>query len=253
MPAVSPWGTGQGLEHTLPSSWYQREDIYRLELQHIFLREWICVGREEMLQEAGDHIVLAVHEESILLVRNQAEKLKGFYNVCRHRGARLCPAVEDNKDHHRQPIGGGVVNKSAILCPYHSWRYDLDGQLTKAPHMEGQAGLRMEDVQLYPVGVRTWGGFIFISLRPELAPDFGAYVRAPAENFIRYPLKARRQSPDSLSGPVLRWVGRTVGLILRSYEIASKGMGENSIFGLNVQLNCLFRYLSAQVYVCPGK
>ena len=62
-------GSG-ALQTTLPSSWYLQENIFELEREHIFFKEWICVGREEQIAEPGDHQVLDVYGESILLVRN---------------------------------------------------------------------------------------------------------------------------------------------------------------------------------------
>src|SRR5271156_2329260 len=81
-----------GLEQTLPSKWYYDEAIYRQEKERIFCREWICAAREEELPAPGDYRVLDIVGESILLVRNRDRVLHAFYNVCRHRGARLCRA-----------------------------------------------------------------------------------------------------------------------------------------------------------------
>ena len=80
------------LESTLPSSWYLSQDVFQLEREHIFMREWLCIGREEQVPEPGSHRVLDLYGESILLLRNGEGELRAFYNVCRHRGARLCPA-----------------------------------------------------------------------------------------------------------------------------------------------------------------
>ena len=85
------------IEQTLPSNWYLRDDIFSLEREHIFFRDWVCVAREEQLPGPGDHLVLDVYGQSILLLRNTEGKLRGFYNVCRHRGAQLC-ASESGED-----------------------------------------------------------------------------------------------------------------------------------------------------------
>ena len=61
-----------GMETTLPSSWYLEERVYRLECEHIFFKEWICIGREEEIPEPGDHKVLELYGESILLLRNSS-------------------------------------------------------------------------------------------------------------------------------------------------------------------------------------
>jgi len=179
------------LEITLPSSWYLEDGIFALEKEHIFFREWICVGREEEFPAPGDYRVIDVYGESIILLRNTKGLLKAFYNVCRHRGARLCEAAVTNQE-CGPPLKGGVINRKAIRCPYHAWTYDLDGQLMRAPHLGEADGFAVEDIQLYPVGVETWGGFIFINLSPADAPDFPAGIRLVDEYLQRYPLKTLR-------------------------------------------------------------
>ena len=77
------------MQTTLPSSWYLDDEIFALERDHIFHREWLCVGRDEDLASTGDHRVLDVQGESVILIRNSDGDLRAFYNVCRHRGATL--------------------------------------------------------------------------------------------------------------------------------------------------------------------
>jgi Rieske 2Fe-2S family protein len=179
---------GGVLEPTLPSAWYLQDDIFELERQHIFFKEWICVGREEQVPEPGDHQVLDVYGESILLVRNGEGVLRGFYNVCRHRGTQLCPMGEQEDSNNRLPLKGGVIGGRSIMCPYHAWTYDLNGQLKRAPHMTEEMGFRVEDVQLYRVGCETWGGFVFVHLTPDQAPPFADHIAASNKIFGRYPL-----------------------------------------------------------------
>jgi len=77
------------LERTLPTAWYRSPDIFQIEKERIFCREWFAACREEELPGPGDSKVLDVLGESILLVRNREHRIRGFYNVCRHRGTRL--------------------------------------------------------------------------------------------------------------------------------------------------------------------
>lgn len=175
-----------GLEPTLPSSWYLKDKYYALEREHIFMREWVCAGREEELPATGDHKVLDLFGESILLLRNDRSELKAFYNVCRHRGARICPGPDD--DDSALALKGGIVGKRSIICPYHAWNYNLDGQLISAPFMNDIPGFDMKGIHLHPVGLETWGGFIFLNLTPQEAPPFEETIAVARRRFERYPL-----------------------------------------------------------------
>ncbi len=177
-----------GMETTLPSDWYLEDRFYALECEHIFFKEWICVGREEEVPEPGDHKVLEVYGESILLLRNTEAELRAFYNVCRHRGAQLCAVGEQENSNDRLPLKGGVMGKNRIMCPYHSWTYDLNGQLQRAPHMTAEMGFKIEEMQLHKVACESWGGFVFLNLSPENAPSFAEHIAASDERFQRYPL-----------------------------------------------------------------
>ena len=195
------------IEKTLPSNWYLDEDIFALEREHIFFREWVCVAREEQLPDAGDHLVLDVFGQSILLLRNTQGKLRGFYNVCRHRGAQLCPSQSEDEpqedSHDRLPLNGGGVNGRSIVCPYHAWRYDLDGQLQRAPHMTQDMDFDASEVQLHAVGCESWGGFVFVHLAPDEASPFDEHVAAAAKGFERYPIENLR-------------IGRTISYQVRA-------------------------------------
>ena len=173
---------------TLPSEWYLSETIFALEKEHIFLQDWVCVGRDEEIAKVGDHKVLSLFGESILLLRNNEHELRAFYNVCRHRGAQLCPKEEQEDSDERIPLKGGVVGGKAIMCPYHAWTYDLNGRLIRAPHLTSDMGLNLEDIRLHPVAVESWGGFVFLHLSPEQAKPFSEHIAASAERFARYPL-----------------------------------------------------------------
>ena len=195
------------IEQTLPSNWYLRDEIFSLEREHIFFRDWVCVAREEQLPGPGDHLVLDVYGQSILLLRNTEGKLRGFYNVCRHRGAQLCASesAEDSQEdsHDRLPLKGGVVGGRSILCPYHAWRYDLDGQLERAPHMTEDMGFDASEVQLHAVGCESWGGFVFVHLTPDEASPFDEHVAVAAKGFERYPIENLR-------------IGRTISYQVRA-------------------------------------
>jgi Rieske 2Fe-2S family protein len=180
-----------GLEATLPTAWYRREDVFALEREHIFLSEWFCVARDEQLPKPGDSSVVAVVGQSILLVRNREGRVRAFYNVCRHRGARLCAPLE-NAGGGAVPLRGGVMPGGTIVCPYHGWTYSLDGQLIKAPHLEANGAFDPSSVRLYSVACESWGGFLFVNLAPGEVPALSASLGAVPQRLERYPLEGLR-------------------------------------------------------------
>src|SRR5471032_533408 len=101
-----------GLEQTLPSSWYYSDATFALEKERIFCREWLCAAREEQVAKPGDHLVLEIAGESILIVRNRQGVLRAFYNVCRHRGSRLCRP--DQGAQAGAAVQGGVIAGRSI-------------------------------------------------------------------------------------------------------------------------------------------
>ncbi len=75
---------------TLAGRYYYDPAIYELELEKIFSRMWVCVGRADALPAIGSYRVVTVGRESVIVARNREGKLNAFLNVCRHRGAQLC-------------------------------------------------------------------------------------------------------------------------------------------------------------------
>lgn len=172
------------LERTLHRDYYLSDRVFELERERILFREWYCVAREEELPNPGDYLVRNVAGESILIVRTREGALAAHYNVCRHRGSQLVP------DGERGHFAGG------IRCPYHSWTYTLDGALRTAPFLEESDGLAKGDLSLHPVGVDTWGGFVFVHLTPADASTEGrslaGQLAGVPDRLRRYPLAELR-------------------------------------------------------------
>jgi len=108
--------------HSLDQRFYTDPAIYDLEVEKIVNRQWILAGHVSQLTEPGDFKVLNVGQESAIIVRGKEGNLKGFANVCRHRGSLVCLEQE------------GHVDK--FTCPYHGWMYDIDGDLIAARNMD---------------------------------------------------------------------------------------------------------------------
>ncbi len=142
---------------TLPARYYTDEALFAKERDRFFGRMWVAAGRAEDIPTPGDFVVREIAGESIVLVRQRGGGLAAFYNVCRHRGTRICTEAS-----------GHVVDR--LQCPYHAWTYDLDGRLVAAPHMDGVEGFCRDEIRLAPVSAAEWGGILFLNLAPEPVP-----------------------------------------------------------------------------------
>jgi Rieske 2Fe-2S family protein len=180
--------SAEQLERTLPTGWYRSPEIFRIEKERIFCREWLAVCREEELPKPSDHLVLDMLGESVLLLRNREGALRAFYNVCRHRGSRLCRSAGEASDASRVVLAGGITAGRLIVCPYHQWSYDFNGALVAAPHLGAGTGFNKQEFHLYPIGAESWGGFVFLNLTPAAATPLATQLGAIPERLQRYPL-----------------------------------------------------------------
>jgi glycine betaine catabolism A len=142
---------------TLPAAYYVDRQYFDREMAHLFARMWICAGRTEQIDAPGRFFIREVLGEPIIVTRSQTSPVSAFYNVCRHRGTRLCSAES------------GTFSGS-IQCPYHAWTYDLEGRLIGAPHMDEVPHFRKEDYPLHRLGAASWDGHIFINLDRDPSP-----------------------------------------------------------------------------------
>jgi Rieske 2Fe-2S family protein len=161
------------LEATLPGAHYLDDAHLQLERERIFKREWFAVGRSEGLDTKGAYRLVNVLGDSILIVRD--EELHAFHNVCRHRGSELVPSPGCAEQVGRF--------KAGIRCPYHSWNYRLNGELFSTPHLS----VDRSRLGLHEVELDTWGGFIFLRLRPG-SQSLAEMLAVSASRIRRYPL-----------------------------------------------------------------
>lgn len=142
---------------TLEARYYTSEEILAAERERIFLQEWICIGREDEVPNAGDFVTAEVGGESLLVVRGRDGAVRAFFNLCRHRGTRLCGTAQ-----------GSLPGR--IRCPYHAWTYSLGGALLSAPLMDEVAGFSRSDHHLISVPLQAFGGLMFVSLAADPEP-----------------------------------------------------------------------------------
>jgi Rieske 2Fe-2S family protein len=125
------------------------------ELEQLFEASWVSVGRDEDAPNPGDILTATVGLESILLMRGDDGRIRGFFNVCQHRGTRL--VYEE-----RTSCAG------RLICPYHSWTYGLDGRLIASEHMG--SGFERDHNGLSPVATESLDGFVFVNVSGTAGP-----------------------------------------------------------------------------------
>ncbi|HKG33496.1 MAG TPA: aromatic ring-hydroxylating dioxygenase subunit alpha [Gemmatimonadales bacterium] len=143
-----------GGARTLPRRYYVAPEVLAAEFEQIFMRRWLCVGREDQIREPGQYFLQQIGPESIIVLRDRGGIVRAYYNVCRHRGTRLCEAH------------AGRFSET-IQCPYHAWTYSLDGRLIGAPSSADIEGFSKSDYPLHSVWIESWEGFLFINLAEE--------------------------------------------------------------------------------------
>ena len=143
------------MPNTLPRQFYADPDFYARELEHFYFERWICAGRADQIPEPGDFFTRALGDESLIVTRDEAGAVHALFNVCRHRGTRIC-ATES----------GHFTDR--IQCPYHAWNYDFSGRLLGAPHMP--PAFCKDDFPLHHASCEVWDGHVFINLSKTPAP-----------------------------------------------------------------------------------
>ena len=142
---------------TLQQAFYNRDDIYRADLEQVLSDQWHFVDHVSRLPNPGDYITYQFGDESIIIVRDKHGELHAHFNDCRHRGSLIC----------LEPRG----NSKRLVCPYHAWAYELDGRLSNARQMA--EGFDAAQYGLHPCGVKVIEGLIFINLNPDGGADIG--------------------------------------------------------------------------------
>ena len=163
---------------TLPGRYYTSEEIFRAEVEQIFSRHWLCIGRAEQIPHPGDYMLVQIVDENLLVVRDRRGSIRAFFNVCRHRGSRLCTQER------------GRFSET-IQCPYHAWTYSLDGRLIAARQMQDVAGFDLADYPLYRAALAEWEGFLFLNLAPDPEP-FEQFFAPLIDKFPAWQMPALR-------------------------------------------------------------
>ncbi|MGA7622278.1 MAG: aromatic ring-hydroxylating dioxygenase subunit alpha [Candidatus Acidiferrales bacterium] len=142
--------------HTIPASWYTDARLAQLELQTVFSRTWQAVGRTAQVEKPGQYVSATVAKEPVVAVRGSDNKLRAFYNVCRHHAMTVMNEPWGQAQHMR--------------CPYHGWTYNLEGELRGMTEFEGVCDFDRAQNGLLPIRVETWENFVFVTLDAHAEP-----------------------------------------------------------------------------------
>lgn len=142
---------------TLPAKYYVDPAYFSEERERFFGKHWVCVGRSEDVEGVGAYVIRDVAGERVILTRSEDGEVRAFYNVCRHRGTRLCEKE------------AGKFN-GRIQCPYHAWTYSLKGELVGAPGMNDVEGFNKAEYPLHSIACEVWEGHVFVNLSLAASP-----------------------------------------------------------------------------------
>lgn len=212
---------------SLSREYYTSPAIAQMETERIFRRSWLCAGRADALAQPGRIVACEIEGESLLVLRGREGRLRCFYNVCRHRGARLCPASTS-------------ADSNVICCPYHGWTYDLEGRLIAAPNMAEVAGFRPADYPLKAVRAVEWEGFVFVNLSLDV-PAFEETYRPLLDRFRPWRLAE------------LVCVHRMTYEVRANWKLLFENFSEcYHCAGVHPRLNALSHFLSAENELSSG-
>ena len=131
---------------------YQDPQFLKIDQEQIFHKSWQFLCHESKLSEPGSYVTASIQGQSVFATRDHNGELRGFYNVCKHRGHELL---------------SGEGNKKLIVCPYHAWCYNLDGSLKAARRSEVLKNFTKSDIHLEPVRVEIFCHMVFVNLDPN--------------------------------------------------------------------------------------
>ena len=177
------------INYSLPQPFYTSQHYFDVEMAQIFQKEWLFVGLTCEIPKKGNFITQQIGQNPITIVRDQHGQVRAFHNVCRHRGSKLCVAKE------------GKVAK--LVCSYHQWTYELDGNLLYAGSEMG-SDFDKSKFNLRQINCRTAGGYIYISLSDN-PTNIDAYFEDLAHYLEPYDLENAKVAVESTLVEEANW------------------------------------------------
>ena len=157
-----------GKRNGLPAWSYNNAELTQLEMEQVFLRNWIWVGHVSEIPNAGDYRCLDIANERAVVVRDKNATVRAFHNMCSHRGSRVA-------------VGEKGHCGNALICPFHGWSYNLDGGIKNIPKANAFPNIDKHKLGLKPLDCEVWHGLIFIRFAGEGLTIAETYAEAEKE------------------------------------------------------------------------
>ncbi len=152
---------------TLPKEAYTSEEFFSWEIENLFRKDWMCLAHISQLPEPGDFINVELFGEPLIVVRDKSNAIHVLSRSCPHRGMDIMPPGFGHDGHGPAEFRQGGESRGhtrLFLCPYHSWTFELDGQLKACPEMQHATGFQRCEWGLREFRSEIWNGFIFVNL-----------------------------------------------------------------------------------------
>jgi phenylpropionate dioxygenase-like ring-hydroxylating dioxygenase large terminal subunit len=145
---------------------YIDEEVFQLEMEHLFANTWVYVGHESQVPNEGDYYGTTIGTAPILMVRHGDNTVRVLHNRCPHKGTRITTETYGNTG-------------KFFRCPYHAWTFRTDGTLRQIPLAKGYDKAKLDQSHagngMNPVKhVHNYRGFVFAKLN-DVGPDFEGF------------------------------------------------------------------------------
>jgi choline monooxygenase len=140
---------------TMQPAFYTSPAFLDLECEHVFRKEWVCLGHVGEVAQPGDYFVTDLVGESLIVTHGADGNIRVVSNICRHRANLLAK---------------GRGNAKQFICSYHAWAYNLDGALRAAPRMAASEAFAKDKCNLPAFATEIWQDFIYVNLDGQAAP-----------------------------------------------------------------------------------
>jgi phenylpropionate dioxygenase-like ring-hydroxylating dioxygenase large terminal subunit len=169
-------------------------DVYDREVEKIYRKAWLNIGRAEQIPNVGDFFVFTIptFDLPVLVVRGRDHKVRAFHNVCSHRQFPVTLAAKGNC-------------KNRFVCRMHAWSYDSQGALVVANGEDRFVGLDKRENGLTPIHCGVWHGFICVNLDAEPEQSIESYFSEVDEYFAEYPFHEMEPLYEYSSNDYANW------------------------------------------------